>query len=147
LSPRVEPADLSPDSDHRPDIQLDLPAVSLLGDVTVTHPLARSYLHSVATRGVESLGDARQQEKDETYMTIAEARHMRFQAFVLYTYGGLHKSAMQFVNTLTASLDPATCLLSRSAFKEQLLSHIAISVQRGNASIMIADNVRGRGVR
>jgi hypothetical protein len=51
---------------------------------------------------------------------------------------------MNFIKTLSDSVDPAICLLSRTSFTVQLLSHIAMDIQRGNARIMIADNIRGR---
>ena len=40
LTARTEPADLAPDRDLRPDIQVDLPELTVLGDVTVRHPTA-----------------------------------------------------------------------------------------------------------
>ena len=42
IVPRVEPAGLHSDDRRRPDVQLDLPDVTLLGDVTISHPLAKS---------------------------------------------------------------------------------------------------------
>jgi hypothetical protein len=144
LSPRIEPAELAPDSDTRPDIQLDLADRTILADVTVSHPLARSHLETVLTRGVEAVGDKRESEKNRTYTATAVANDMIFTAIVIYTFGGLHKSTMNFIKTLSDSVDPAICLLSRTSFTVQLLSHIAMDIQRGNARIMIADNIRGR---
>lgn len=64
---------------------------------------------------------------------------MEFMATVLYAYGGLHRSAIRFLQRLTNAVDPATCLLSRSGFQIALRQHVAIAVQRGNADIMIRD--------
>ena len=45
---------------------------------------------------------------------------------------------------MASALDEQACLLSRAEWKKQLLSHVAIAVQRGNADIMIRDDQRGR---
>ena len=89
VAPRIEPAGLHSDDRRRPDIQLDLPEVTLLGDVTVSHPLAKSWQKVAASeRGVEAVGDAREAEKNDLYADMAKECAMEFCAIVLYTYGG-----------------------------------------------------------
>jgi hypothetical protein len=75
LYPRVEPTELCADDDRRPDIQLDLPAVTLLGDVTIVHPTAKSHLSAAANpkRGVEVVGDKSAGAKDKLYKAAALA--------------------------------------------------------------------------
>jgi hypothetical protein len=145
ITPRIEPAGLAADDDRRPDIQLDLPDVTLLGDVTISHPLARVWKGKVASRGVEVVGDARETEKDDLYADMAEQLDMEFSAFVLYTHGGFHASAMRFIKKMGRAVEPATCLTSYTQWKQDLMEHIAIAVQRGNADIMIQDSKRRRG--
>jgi hypothetical protein len=70
---------------------------------------------------------------------------MKFSAFVLYTYGGFHRSALSFVKQMGSAVDPATCLTSYTRWKQDLMERIAIAVQRGNADIMIQHSVRMRG--
>jgi hypothetical protein len=115
----------------RPDIQLDLPDVTLLVDVTISHPDANKWRHTAASRGVEPVGDSRQAEKDELYAPMAAARGMQFSAIVLYTYGGFHRTALSFIRQLGRALDPATCLVSHTKWKKDLMEHIAVAVQRG----------------
>jgi hypothetical protein len=146
LRPRIEPGDLDPDKERRPDIQLDLPDVTLLGDVTISHPDAKRWRHTAASRGVEPVGDSRQAEKDEAYTPMAAALGMQFSAIVLYTYGGFHHTALSFIRHLGRALDPATCLVSHTKWKKDLMEHIAVAVQRGNADIMIQHSVRLRGM-
>ena len=146
LRPIVEPAGLHSDDNRRPDIQLDLPDVTLLGDVTISHPLARSWQKIASSRGVEAVGDAREVEKNDLYADMAQQCEMEFGALVLYTYGGFHSSALKFISQMARAIDPATCLTSPSQWKQELMEQIAIAVQRGNANIMIraARQQRGR---
>jgi hypothetical protein len=99
-----------------------------------------------SSRGVEAVGDSRQAEKDDLYADMAERIDMKFGAFILYTYGGWHKSALSFIKQMGSALDPATCLTSYNRWKQDLMEHIAIAVQRGNANIMIQHSQRIRGM-
>jgi hypothetical protein len=146
VSARTEPADLDPDAECRPDIQIELPDRTLLLDVTISHPNAKKWRHSTATRGVVAVGDEREAEKDRTYAPMTEALAMEFSAFVLYTYGGFHESALSSIRKLGQALDPATCLISHTKWKQALMEHIAVAVQRGNAEIMIRHSARLRGM-
>ena len=141
---RIEPAQLSADTGKRPDIQIDLPDLTLLSDVTITHPSTKSWRLRAARRGIEAVGDRREATKSATYAAMAAEADMQFIPFVLYSYGGFHSSALKVINLLADALDPACCLLSRSEWKEQLMRHIAIAVQRGNANIMIQASQRSR---
>ena len=76
---------------------------------------------------------------------MAEKLDMEFLAFVCYTYGGLHHSALSFIQKLGSAADPATCLTSYAHWKRDLKEEVAIAVQRGNADIMIHDSIRRRG--
>jgi hypothetical protein len=106
--PRIEPAGLHSD-DAQPDIQLDLPDVTLLGDVTISHPLAKSWQkHAASARGVEAVGDVREAGKDGLYANMAADCDMEFCAIVLYTYGGFHASALKFIARMAKAVDPAT---------------------------------------
>ena len=144
LSPRVEPAQLCHDSAKRPDIQLDLPVRTLLADVSVIHPLAPSNYKKANSRVVERIGDAAAAVKNAKYKELVESQDIRFSPLIFYTYGGFHRSALSFIKLMTAALDEQACLLSRAEWKKQLLEHIAIAVQRGNADIMIRNDQRGR---
>jgi hypothetical protein len=125
---RFASANLTAEDERRPDIQLDLPDLTLLGDVTISHPLAKSWQRVTSSRGVEAVGDSRQAEKDDLYADMAEQIDMKFGAFVLYTYGGFHKSALSFIKQLGGAVDPATCLTSFTRWKQDLMEHIAIVV-------------------
>ena len=141
---RVEPYNLSEDDASRPDIQLDLPECSLLADVTISHPCAARWRAAAADRGVEAVGDARSAEKDDSYGPMATALGVRFTPFVLYTYGGFHKSALSTIEQMAAAYDPAVALVSLTAWKEELKDRIAVCVQRCTANIVIHDDRRAR---
>jgi hypothetical protein len=142
---RTEPADLCHDRKKRPDIQIDLPDKTILGDVTISHPTAKTWRKVVVKRSVEAVGNAREKEKNDLYSEMAAALDMQFRSIVLFTYGGFHKSALRLVSDLTAAFDPTTCLISRDEYKTALMQQIAIAVQRGTADIMIRDSIRIRG--
>jgi hypothetical protein len=144
VHPRLEPAHLAAQDDRRPDIQVDLPDLTLLGDVTISHPVAKTWRKQTAARGVESVGDDRETEKNDSYTQMAAALDMDFSAIVLYTYGGFHRSALSFLGRLGGALDPATCLMSLTEWKRSVKEHIAIAVQRGTADIMIRESQRVR---
>ncbi|MGH7069568.1 MAG: reverse transcriptase domain-containing protein [Acetobacteraceae bacterium] len=141
---RVEPATLDHDSKKRPDIQVALPDTTLLGDVTIAHPMALSWRRKVSKEGAQAVGDMREKTKQDLYAEMAAANDMKFVALVFYTHGGFHRSAIHFIQRLTSALDPVTCLLSRSDFNVALKQHIAIAIQRGNAAIMMQDEYRQR---
>ena len=141
---RVEPFDLCEDGALRPDIQLDLPEYTLLGDVTLTHPNALSWRGKAATRGVAAVGDERAKQKDAKYAAMAEVVDAKFSSFVLYTYGGFHSSALSFIDQLAAGCDPAVALVSLSDWKDDLKDRIAVCVQRHTANIVIDDTRRAR---
>ena len=141
---RIEPYHLSETDDSRPDMQLDLPEYSLLVDVTVSHPNAERWRNAAADRGVEAVGAARSAEKDDHYVPLAQELGVRFTPFVLYTYGGFHKSALSTIAQLGAAYDPAVSLVSLSAWKQELKDRIAVCVQRHTANIVIEDDRRAR---
>jgi hypothetical protein len=138
LTARTEPADLAPDRDLRPDIQVDLPERTLLGDVTVRHPAAKMWRKDGASaRGVVAVGDQVATQKQNKYAALARDLDMAFKPLVFYTYGGFHDSTMSFIKSVTRAIDPATSLISAVEWRETLLSALAIAVQRWTARIMI----------
>ena len=141
---RVEPHQLCEDDALRPDIQLDLPDYTLLGDVTVNHPNALSWRKKAAKRGVAAVGDERAKQKDDKYAAMAKVVDAEFSAFVLYTYGGFHRSALSFIDKLAAGCDPAVALVPLADWKDDLKDRIAVCVQRHTADIVIDDARRAR---
>ena len=144
LNPRLEPTELFPDSEQRPDIQLDLPDITLLADVTVAHPTAQSWRQLACSAGAEAVGNKREAVKDNDYKRVAKESGMEFTAIVLYTYGGFHRSALRYVKQLGGALDTASSLYSLTEWKRSLKEHMAMAVQRGSADIMILHSQRAR---
>ena len=133
-----EPTDLCTETGKRPDLELHLPTGTLLTDVTISHPTAPSYCRRVAAHGAEAaVGDVRDAEKKDKYDDIADSNAMQFISFVLFSYGGWHSSAKRVLRKLAAAVEPACCLLSRQDWTDQLTQHIAVTMQRGNAAIML----------
>jgi hypothetical protein len=143
----MEPAGLDADSENRPDIQIDLPEKTVLGDVTVLHPTASSWRKLVAKRDVAAAGDKKAAAKNKKYAEMAKRKDMEFYPIVFYTYGGFHSSTLRFIAALCDAFDPAVALLSRAEFKRALKQQIAIVVQRGTANIMIQETQQMRSKR
>ena len=127
LPARIEPAELHETRKLRPDIQVDLPDVTLLSDVTVIHPTAQCWRSVAASeRGVAAVGDAAAEVKHDRYDDLAKGLECEFLPFVLYTYGGFHDSARRFIHRLCASLDPVTCLVSADDWRMAVQRQIAV---------------------
>ena len=138
----INPAGESDKDGRRADIEVYLPDRTIVGDVTVSHPATKTWRKKVSRWGVNAVGDSREGKKNERYRAMADQHDKKFQAIVMYTYGGLHTSARKFIKAICDSLDPALCLLSHTEFRAELYAHIAIALQRGNAEIMIEDTQR-----
>ncbi|MGH8399347.1 MAG: hypothetical protein ACRETA_14080 [Gammaproteobacteria bacterium] len=104
----------------------------------MVHPTAKRWTSLAASeRGVIAVGDAADAVKHDKYDELASGLACEFVPFVLFTYGGFHDSARRFINRLCASLDPVTSLVSADEWRMAVQRQIAMSVQRGNADIMI----------
>jgi len=142
---RIEPLGCSDDSNERPDIQMDLMDDTVLADVTITHAAAKSHRKAVAAqRSADCVGDASETRKNRKYAEDARQQHKKFLPFVLYTYGGFHRTALTVISAMANSLEPARCLLSPAAWRHQLMQSIAIAIQRGNAGIMVTASQQRR---
>jgi hypothetical protein len=144
LPVRTEPGGIDHSTNKRPDLQISLPDRTILGDVTIIHPSSKSNRDVASARGVAAVGDLSAARKSKKYDKLASSVEMDLLPIVLYTYGGLHKSTTKFIKSLVDSLDPATCLVSRLEFKQALKEQIAITLQRGNAELMIRASQRQR---
>jgi hypothetical protein len=139
---RVEPAGLDRTDKKRPDMCIHTPSGSLLVDVTIIHPTAKSYSRRVAKHGVAAVGDKADKSKINKYADMTADLDYEFHSVVLYTYGGFHSSALKLINRLADSVDETTCLMSRARFKQSLMEKVAIAVQRGTADIMTQHTYR-----
>jgi hypothetical protein len=90
---RLNPAGESPEDDRKADIEVYLPDRTIVGDVTVSHPAAKSWRTKMAKGGVDVVGDKRETEKVDKYQEMARQHDKEFQAIVMYTYGGMHHKA------------------------------------------------------
>jgi hypothetical protein len=142
----VEPTGLNKTDKKRPDMCIHTPSGTLLVDVTIIHPTAKSYRRRVAKHGVEALGDKTDASKIKKYADMTAELDSEFHSVVLYTYGGFHSSAFKLINKLSDAVDEATCLMSRARFKQTLMERVAIAVQRGTADIMTQHTYRVKEV-
>ena len=145
--PTVEPRGSSGHSDEHPDIQLDLMDCTLLVDVTITHPTCNSHREAVAAhRSPDRVGDARLATPTSTGTTRDGSTSSSCRSSCTRAAAS-HAIALAVLQSMTRSLEPARCLLSTAEWRLQLMQSAAISVQRGNADIMLATLRHKRGQR
>jgi hypothetical protein len=126
-----------------PDVVVFGDQHDLLVDVVVTHPSCPSH-RKLASRSTFAAADEAVKKKDKHYAPLLTAREQvrkvadHFSAFAIETYGGLHKTAIYVIDQVTAAAEQRVSLYPRPLLRQSLMDSIAISIQRGNANIMLA---------
>jgi hypothetical protein len=113
----------------RPDLEVILPDQRLLVDIAVVHPASeakRSYTALAATRTIEL-------RKADKYRDLAGG-DARVLGFVLETYGAFGNEAAEVLKILRTCLS-RTSLATPSMTYRTMVEMVAVSLQRGNATI------------
>ena len=79
-------------------------------------------------------------EKNNKYKEIATRKNVLFQPFVFTTLGGLHKTAVELINTITRQHPSKGPSKSKDIFNK--LSELSMSIMRDNAAIIAASHRR-----
>ena len=124
---------LDPTGRLRPDVLLSLPGRCILTDVAIVHPLAPGRVRV----GMSStkLSSARSMEsiKRKKYSQLSSLHGYEQLPFVMETCGGIGPSADVLVKTMAEASEEHLRVWSKEAVIRQLVSSVAIAVQRGNA--------------
>ena len=120
-----------------PDLRLTLDGVSLLLDVSVTHPTMPSALSSHLSS--RPLGAARRREYEKThkYAELATMEGSTVIPLVLESTGALGEGFRQFIRRISSRVrDGEFAEASPLVVERFLINALAIALQRGNAAIL-----------
>ena len=140
---RHEPANLDENDRKRPDLELfTLPDPTLV-DVVVSNSVAPTHLDS-AKKNPLAAADKATKFKHKKYKAMTEYQRSKFHAFACEALGGISPDAMRVVNILTAVTITNCPWLPRSEVMDDILNHIAINIQRGNAAMIREGELKRR---
>jgi hypothetical protein len=121
----------------RPDLQIFFPGRMLLTDVVVSHPITASRIRQ---RG--SSTKAAQLEKRTKYSNVSAQLGAELLPFSVGTYGGLADDAMKLVQALGEEGEETMGAWTKEEIVRYTLSVIAVTIQRGNARVMLAGRMQ-----
>jgi hypothetical protein len=119
----------------RPDLQIVYPGRHVLTDVAVVHPLGvygcqRPENSTAAAKNVAG-------EKRRKYAAIASRHDAELIPFVVETCGGLGQDAIALLDVISGAASEHLSLWSQEDAAKELLSSVAIAVQKGNAMAVL----------
>jgi len=127
------------DDRRRPDLSVTFPEESILADVVVSHPAARSRI------SVAALATSRRAEKAKVarYKDIARAEGARVLAFAVESYGAFGEHATEIIRLIRRALRHSDLHEDRS-LHDLLPQHLAIALQKGNCLVARIGSLRAR---
>ena len=129
---------LDPHSTKRPDLQIVFPGRMLLVDVVVTHSLTNSRV----ARGQSAVA-TKQSEKHKKYAGVASRLGAELLNLSVDTCGGMADHAVRLVEAIGEEGERWSAgMWSSGHIKRILLGSIAVTVQRGNAMVMLSGYTR-----
>ena len=133
----LEPKSLSSTDEKRPDIQMFLNHQQILVDVTVRHSLAPSYLAQSASSKSASLLQQAERHKIRKYNQMAIDNDAVFRPFAVNTLGVIGSEAKEVIQTISKAAEDNYSGHSFAEAYQSLLSAVAVTIQRGNALMMM----------
>ncbi len=134
---KLEPTDTNPDDNLRPDLMLFTHPKALFIDVVVTNPTAPSHCAAGATSTLK-VANNMSKKKNKKYTYLVDTMQADFKAFACETYGGLDKQARQVVKKVAKAALLNVSLYAPEDVYSRLMDEVAITIQRGNALMMMA---------
>jgi hypothetical protein len=135
---RKEVAGLDPNTRKRPDIQIVFPGRMLLTDVVVSHSLT-----AVQIRESRSSAAKWQTIKNKKYAGVASRIGAELLNMSIDTSGGLASDAVRLVDAIGEEGERWSLgTWAGAEIRRQLLSAVAVAVQRGNALAMLTGYTR-----
>ena len=129
----LEPSHLSDENNKRPDLIIHYNDNVYIVDVAIVHPTAASYL-KVSTKQF-AISDAKAVDKIRKYSSLTGKNNAKFIPFIVETYGGIHSTALEFIETISIAAGENTFSLHTSnEIYHMLTNSIACAVQIGNAN-------------
>jgi hypothetical protein len=120
----------------RPDIKVTLDDKTVLLDLSVTHPLAKSYVHGASQRKLAAAHE-REKVKVKKYVPATEKLHNHsFLPIVFESYGGVAKDAQNFIKMVARYADQNSLTDAPSSIMASLRNALAITLKKGNAGML-----------
>ena len=136
ITVRKEPRRLNNDNRRRPDLLMYTEQQKILVDVQVVHPTCSSHLQSSAADNPTTIETA-ERNKKRKYSAMALKQQAKFVPFIVDTFGQLGKDAKELIGVIaTAAHNNSNSLYSYKGVKQDLLSAVAVGIQRGNAMVL-----------
>jgi hypothetical protein len=133
-----EPSGLSDHDGKRPDLQSVFNNKHLLSDTVVTHSLAPSLIRWSTVRSCRA-AEIKAGEKHKKYDTLAAQHHATFLAMSVETCGGFSQDAIDLVKYIARGSKETLNLWPYNHVVLQVISNVAIAIQRGNAMIVLSN--------
>jgi hypothetical protein len=138
-----EPANVYDTHEHtaaerglRPDIRVILDDKKVLLDLSVTHPLAKSYIHGASQRRLAAAHE-REKVKLKKYVPATNKLHNHsFLPIVFESYGGVAKDAQDFIKTIARYADQNSLTAAPSSIMASLRNSLAVTLKKGNAGML-----------
>jgi len=139
FAPQKEPPYLINNSEARPaDVYIPVwtGGQPVAIDVSVTSPLADSYILK-ASKDIGAAASIRADMKREKYSAICTEHGMQFTPFVLETFGGFDKDAIEIISKLSRAI-ASRCSLAPGEIKMRSLHKISHTIQKVIASSFVS---------
>jgi hypothetical protein len=125
----------------RPDIQLTTTQGGLYIDVSVCHPLAKSYIKPAAKNPAPM--EKRETQKIKKYEQYVKDRGpATFLPAVFSSYGAIGEGAAKVFSLIEQCEDPETGRGGSRKLVKELKEVVAISIQRGNAEALLYGSIQ-----
>ena len=108
---------------------------------------AAPYYASISSTALTALGAARfrERQKHSKYDSQAKAEGATFFPFVLETYGGFGAEASTFIHKISKLYcENSPFPVNRNTFTSKVSRTLSITLQRGNALVLIAGSISAR---
>jgi len=137
----IEPTNLHPDNNLRPDQRIILNDKEYILDVSIIHPTCKTYLQYDYSKRPLGSAENRAMEKSLKYHELMSARNLHekkseFIPFIMETYGGISKLGQQFMKDIYLFSQNNQSIWTSDEIKFILRFNLSISLQRGNADLM-----------
>ena len=139
FAPQKEPPNLLNNSEMRPaDVYIPVwtGGQPLAIDVSVTSPLAESYIRK-ASEEIGAAASIRAELKRDKYTDICAEHGMQFAPFILETFGGIDKDAVDIICKLSRAI-ASRCSLSPGEVKMRCFHKISHTIQKVIASSFVS---------
>jgi len=139
----LEPTQLLPNTNLRPDQLVKLDHKDFILDVSVIHPSCPSYLNYNYSQHSLGCAENRATEKITKYTDLMSHRNhhnnqskfIPFKAFIMETYGGINQLGQDFMKEIYIFSQNNQTIWTQEEIQYLLRFNLSVAIQRGNADL------------